>query len=225
MRWATTTDHKVTGGLRMTTAFSSFLLGGVLALLMRAELARPGMRLSSTEQYNQLFTTHGTVMMLLFAITVLSAVVWAHHMFATGAVPLPFFSLTSFLTTVPTGVKFFNWIGTMSKGSLPFEPPMLWSLGFRTTCLLCAAVALRLAPLVRGAVRRRAERIRRGHGDHRGAGAALALLGAQGGRVAPGRLGARLELLQTGGQHLGHRQPVGVGALVGEQFLDLLDGQ
>ncbi|MFE1749366.1 cytochrome c oxidase subunit I [Streptomyces anandii] len=343
MRWATTTDHKVIGNLYMTTAFSFFLFGGVLALLMRAELARPGLQLFSNEQYNQLFTIHGTVMMLLFAtpmfagftnavmplqigapdvafprlnalsywlylfgglmvvsgflvpggaagfgwfayaplnsamrspgaggdlwvmglvvtglsttlgavnfittilclrapgmtmfrmpiftwnalftsilvlpafpvltaallaleadrkfgahifegadggallwqhlfwffghpevyivalpffgivseiipvfsrkpvfgyltlvgatiaITMLSAVVWAHHMFATGAVLLPFFSLMSFLIAVPTGVKFFNWIGTMHKGSLSFETPMLWSLGFMVTFLL-----------------------------------------------------------------------------------------
>jgi cytochrome c oxidase subunit I len=38
--------------------------------------------------------------------------VWAHHMFTTGAVLLPFFSLITFLIAVPTGVKFFNWIGT-----------------------------------------------------------------------------------------------------------------
>nr|WP_189703852.1 cytochrome c oxidase subunit I [Streptomyces anandii] len=343
MRWATTTDHKVIGNLYMATAFSFFLFGGVLALLMRAELARPGLQLFSNEQYNQLFTIHGTVMMLLFAtpmfagftnavmplqigapdvafprlnalsywlylfgglmvvsgflapggaagfgwfayaplnsamrspgaggdlwvmglvvtglsttlgavnfittilclrapgmtmfrmpiftwnalftsilvlpafpvltaallaleadrkfgahifeaadggallwqhlfwffghpevyivalpffgivseiipvfsrkpvfgyltlvgatiaITMLSAVVWAHHMFATGAVLLPFFSLMSFLIAVPTGVKFFNWIGTMHKGSLSFETPMLWSLGFMVTFLL-----------------------------------------------------------------------------------------
>nr|BFD86377.1 cytochrome c oxidase subunit I [Streptomyces sp. Xyl84] len=343
LRWATTTDHKVIGNLYMATAFSFFLFGGVLALLMRAELARPGLQLVSAEQYNQLFTIHGTVMMLLFAtpmfagftnavmplqigapdvafprlnalsywlylfggltvvsgflvpggaagfgwfayaplnsairspgaggdlwvmglvvtgvsttlgavnfittilclrapgmtmfrmpiftwnalftsilvlpafpvltaallaleadrkfrarifeagdggallwqhlfwffghpevyivalpffgivsevipvfsrkpifgyvtlvgatiaITMLSAVVWAHHMFATGAVLLPFFSLMSFLIAVPTGVKFFNWIGTMHKGSLSFETPMLWSLGFMVTFLL-----------------------------------------------------------------------------------------
>ncbi|WP_431784249.1 aa3-type cytochrome oxidase subunit I [Streptomyces chumphonensis] len=70
------------------------------------------------------------------AITMLSAVVWAHHMFATGAVLLPFFSLTSFLIAVPTGVKFFNWIGTMWRGSLSFETPMLWALGFLVTFLL-----------------------------------------------------------------------------------------
>src|SRR5699024_6141492 len=43
------------------------------------------------------------------AITALSASVWAHHMFATGAVLLPFFSLMTFLIAVPTGIKFFNW--------------------------------------------------------------------------------------------------------------------
>ncbi|OIK27912.1 cytochrome c oxidase subunit I [Streptomyces malaysiense] len=70
------------------------------------------------------------------AITMLSATVWAHHMFATGAVLLPFFALMSFLIAVPTGVKFFNWIGTMWHGSLSFETPMLWSLGFLVTFLL-----------------------------------------------------------------------------------------
>ncbi|MEV6162510.1 cytochrome c oxidase subunit I [Streptomyces sp. NPDC052052] len=70
------------------------------------------------------------------AITMLSASVWAHHMFATGAVLLPFFSLMSFLIAVPTGVKFFNWIGTMWNGSLSFETPMLWAIGFLVTFLL-----------------------------------------------------------------------------------------
>ncbi|MBV7694265.1 cytochrome c oxidase subunit I [Streptomyces sp. TRM70350] len=69
------------------------------------------------------------------AITGLSVVVWAHHMFATGAVLLPFFSFMSFLIAVPTGVKFFNWIGTMWNGSLSFETPMLWSAGFLVTFL------------------------------------------------------------------------------------------
>jgi cytochrome c oxidase subunit 1 len=70
------------------------------------------------------------------AITMLSATVWAHHMFATGGVLLPFFSIMSFLIAIPTGVKFFNWIGTMWHGSLSFETPMLWSLGFMVTFLL-----------------------------------------------------------------------------------------
>ncbi|MFI9722176.1 cytochrome c oxidase subunit I [Streptomyces sp. NPDC052396] len=70
------------------------------------------------------------------AITMLSATVWAHHMFATGAVMLPFFSFMSFLIAVPTGIKFFNWIGTMWKGSLSFETPMVWAVGFLVTFLL-----------------------------------------------------------------------------------------
>jgi cytochrome c oxidase subunit 1 len=343
VRWFTTTDHKVIGNLYMVTAFGFFLAAGVMALLMRSELARPGLQILSEDQYNQLVTVHGTIMMLLFAtpmftgfanavmplqigapdvafprlnaftywvflfggltvlsgfltptgaasfgwfayaplngpvrtpgtgadlwtmglvvaglstilgsvnfittivclrapgmtmfrmpiftwnvlftsilallafpvlaaallaleadrklgahifdaanggailwqhlfwffghpevyivalpffgvvteilpvfsrkpifgyfgligatitITMLSAVVWAHHMFATGAVLLPFFSMMSFLIAVPTGVKFFNWIGTMWKGSLSFETPMLWSIGFLVTFLL-----------------------------------------------------------------------------------------
>ncbi|MDH2392560.1 cytochrome c oxidase subunit I [Streptomyces sp. HNM0663] len=341
--WLTTTDHKVVGNLYMVTAFGFFVFAGVLAMLMRAELARPGLQIFSAEQYNQLFTVHGTVMMLLFAtpmfagfanavmplqigapdvafprlnaltywlflfgglivvsgfiipggaasfgwfayaplngavfspghggdlwamglvlsgasttlgavnfiativclrapgmtmfrmpiftwnvlftsilvllafpvlaaallalmsdrtfgshvydsanggallwqhlfwffghpevyivalpffgvvseiipvfsrkpmfgyigmvgatiaITMLSAVVWAHHMFATGAVLLPFFAAMSFIIAVPTGVKFFNWIGTMWGGSLSFETPMLFSAGFLVTFLL-----------------------------------------------------------------------------------------
>jgi cytochrome c oxidase subunit 1 len=343
LRWATTTDHKVIGRLYMVTAFCFFLFAGLLAMGMRAELARPGLQFMSEDFYNQLFTVHGTVMMLLFAtpmfagfanavmplqigapdvafprlnalsywmylfgglmvvsgflvpggaasfgwfayaplnsayrspgaggdlwtmglvvtgvsttlnavnfiatimclrapgmtmfrmpiftwnvlftsvlvlpafpvltaalltleadrkfgahvfdatnggailwqhlfwffghpevyivalpffgviseilpvfsrkplwgylpmigatiaITMLSAVVWAHHMFATGAVLLPFFSLMSFLIAVPTGIKFFAWIGTMHRGSLSFETPMLWSLGFLVSFLL-----------------------------------------------------------------------------------------
>ncbi|KPH21671.1 hypothetical protein AN948_00420, partial [Rhodococcus sp. ADH] len=69
------------------------------------------------------------------AIAALSMAVWAHHMFATGAVLLPFFSMMSFLIAIPTGVKFFNWIGTMWKGQLTFETPMLFALGFLITFL------------------------------------------------------------------------------------------
>ena len=47
--------------------------------------------------------------------------VWAHHMFTTGAVYLPFFSLMTFLIAVPTGVKMFNWIVTMWRGKLTFS--------------------------------------------------------------------------------------------------------
>ncbi len=68
-------------------------------------------------------------------IAALSMSVWAHHMFATGQVLLPFFSFMTFLIAVPTGVKFFNWIGTMWRGQLTFETPMLFAIGFLVTFL------------------------------------------------------------------------------------------
>jgi cytochrome c oxidase subunit 1 len=68
-------------------------------------------------------------------IAALSMSVWAHHMFATGQVLLPFFSFLSFLIAVPTGMKFFNWIGTMWRGQITFETPMLFSIGFLVTFL------------------------------------------------------------------------------------------
>ena len=62
--------------------------------------------------------------------------VWAHHMFTTGAVFLPFFSLMTFLIAVPTGVKMFNWIVTMWRGKLSFDTPLLYAVGFLTMFLI-----------------------------------------------------------------------------------------
>ncbi len=70
------------------------------------------------------------------AIAALSVTVWAHHMFTTGGVMLDFFSLLTMAIAVPTGVKFFNWIGTMWRGKLSFETPMLWTIGFLLTFVL-----------------------------------------------------------------------------------------
>ncbi|MEU6190437.1 cytochrome c oxidase subunit I [Nocardia sp. NPDC047038] len=78
---------------------------------------------------------YGPLVYATISIGVLSAAVWAHHMFATGAVLMPFFSMMTFLIAVPTGVKFFNWIGTMWKGNLTFETPMLFAVGFIVTFL------------------------------------------------------------------------------------------
>ncbi|MDC7340710.1 aa3-type cytochrome oxidase subunit I [Streptomyces lydicus] len=352
IRWLTTTDHKTIGTLYLLTSFAFFLVGGLMALVMRAELARPGTQIVSNEQFNQAFTMHGTVMLLMFAtplfagftnwimplqigapdvafprlnmfaywlylfgslvavggfltpqgaadfgwfaytplsdvvrspgigadmwimglafsgfgtilgavnfittvvcmrapgmtmfrlpiftwnvlltavlvllafpvlaaalfaleadrkfgahvydpanggallwqhlfwffghpevyiialpffgivtevipvfsrkpifgyiglvaatisIAGLSVTVWAHHMYVTGGVLLPFFSFMTFLIAVPTGVKFFNWIGTMWKGSLSFETPMLWAIGFLVTFLFGGLTGVILA--------------------------------------------------------------------------------
>jgi cytochrome c oxidase subunit 1 len=79
------------------------------------------------------------------AISALSVAVWAHHMFASGQVLLPFFSFMTFLIGIPTGVKFFNWIGTMWRGHVTFETPMLWVMGFLVTFLFGGITGIILA--------------------------------------------------------------------------------
>ncbi|TWE13028.1 cytochrome c oxidase subunit I [Rudaeicoccus suwonensis] len=86
-----------------------------------------------------------TLVFATIAIAALSVSVWAHHMYATGQVLLPFFAVMTMLIAVPTGVKFFNWIGTMWGGSLTFETPMLWSLGFLVTFLFGGLTGIILA--------------------------------------------------------------------------------
>ena len=90
-----------------------------------------------------------TLVFATLAIGALSVGVWAHHMFATGVVLLPFFSAMSFLIAVPTGIKFFNWIGTMWGGQLTFTTPMLYAIGFLVIFLLggLSGVLLATAPL------------------------------------------------------------------------------
>ncbi len=66
------------------------------------------------------------------SIAILSMIVWAHHMFTTG-MPVTgqlFFMYATMLIAVPTGVKIFNWVATMWRGSMTFETPMLFAVGF-----------------------------------------------------------------------------------------------
>ncbi len=79
------------------------------------------------------------------AIAALSTGVWAHHMFTTGVVLLPFFSFMSYLIAVPTGIKFFNWIGSMWGGSISFKTPMLYCVGFLVTFLIGGLSGVMLA--------------------------------------------------------------------------------
>ena len=72
--FATGTDHKRVGAMTVVTALGFFFAGGVLALLMRTELASSGMQVVSHDTYNQLFTMHGTTMILLFAPPVVMGV-------------------------------------------------------------------------------------------------------------------------------------------------------
>jgi cytochrome c oxidase subunit I len=78
-------------------------------------------------------------------IAALSLGVWAHHMFTTGAVLLPFFSIMSLLIAVPTGIKIFNWIGTMWKGQIEYTSAMLFAVGFVITFLIGGITGIYLA--------------------------------------------------------------------------------
>ena len=91
-----------------------------------------------------LFGYVGMVFAML-AIGALSMAVWAHHMFVTGAVLLPFFSVMTFLIAVPTGMKFFNWVGTMWKGHITWDTPMIWAMGFMGTFLFGGMTGVMLA--------------------------------------------------------------------------------
>jgi heme/copper-type cytochrome/quinol oxidase subunit 1 len=71
--WLSAADHKTIGKRFIGTAFAFFLLGGILAALMRVQLARPENTFLDPDLYNQLFSMHGTTMMFLFAVPVMEA--------------------------------------------------------------------------------------------------------------------------------------------------------
>ncbi len=85
------------------------------------------------------------------SIAILSFIVWAHHMYVVGmpTAGVLFFMYATVLIAVPTGVKVFNWLATMWRGSMTFETPMLWAVGFifvftmgGFTGLICALVPI-----------------------------------------------------------------------------------
>ncbi len=86
-----------------------------------------------------------TLVFATIAIAALSVSVWAHHMYVTGQILLPFFSIMTMLIAVPTGVKFFNWIGTLWGGHLVFSTPLIWALGFLVTFLFGGLTGVILA--------------------------------------------------------------------------------
>src|SRR5690348_10770142 len=71
--WLTTTDHKSIAKRYIITAFLMFIAGGIEAGMMRMQLSRPENTLLGPDRYNQIFTTHGTTMMFLFAVPIMTA--------------------------------------------------------------------------------------------------------------------------------------------------------
>src|SRR6266567_5762414 len=70
--WLTTVDHKKIGIMYLYTTFFFFVVGGIMALLVRVQLAEPKNKFLTEAQYNQIFTMHGTTMIFLWVIPVLA---------------------------------------------------------------------------------------------------------------------------------------------------------
>ncbi len=90
---------------------------------------------------------YGWVVAAAVSLAVLSFGLWVHHMFTTGIphLGLAFFSAASTLVAVPTSVMIFSWIGTLWKGRVRMEPPMLWLVGFYATFVIGGLTGVMLA--------------------------------------------------------------------------------
>ena len=124
-----TTDHKLIGRMYLVTSFLFFIFGGILALLMRIELARPGMQFLSPEQYNQLFTMHGTIMLLFFATPLVFAFANLVLPLQIGAPDVAFprlnaFSYWLYLFGALTAVSGFITPGGAADGGWTFYLPL-----------------------------------------------------------------------------------------------------
>ena len=112
----------------VATAFLFFVLAGILALIMRTQLAVPGNNLVGHELYNQLFTMHGTVMMFLFAVPVVEAisVILLPNMQAARDLPFPRLSAYAFWAYFFGGLAFFTTIffGVAPNGGWFMYPPL-----------------------------------------------------------------------------------------------------
>ncbi|WP_201450836.1 cytochrome c oxidase subunit I, partial [Streptomyces sp. F-3] len=146
VKWLTSTDHKTIGTLYLVSSFVFFCIGGVLALVMRAELARPGLQIMSNEQFNQAFTMHGTLMLLMFATPLFAGFAnWimplqigapdvafprlnmlAYWLYLIGSI----IAISGFFT--PQGAPDFGWTGYAPLSDATHTPGMgadLWIMG------------------------------------------------------------------------------------------------
>ncbi len=143
--WLTTVDHKRIGMLYMATAFMFFLLGGFLALLIRAELALPGAQFLTDQQYNRIFGMHGTTMIFLFVIPLLVGLGNYIVPLQIGARDMAFPRLNALSYwlylfgglvlysswVVPEGAPAIGWTGYLPLASGQFSPSQgvdLWSI-------------------------------------------------------------------------------------------------
>jgi cytochrome c oxidase subunit I+III len=128
LRVLTEYNNTIIGVLYVATAFLFFLLAGILALLMRVQLAVPGSQFVAPELYNQLFTMHGTVMMFLFAVPVVEAmgILLLPNMLGARDMPFPRLSAYAYWAYAVGGLVFFTSIffGLAPTGGWFMNPPL-----------------------------------------------------------------------------------------------------
>ena len=147
VNYITSTDHKTIGYMYLIASFVYFLIGGVMALIIRAQLFEPGLQVVGTkEQYNQLFTMHGTIMLLMFATPLFAGFANVLMPLQIGAPDVAFprlnalaywfysfgslIAVAGFLT--PQGAASFGWFAYAPLSSTTFSPGIggnLWVLG------------------------------------------------------------------------------------------------
>ena len=158
--WLTTVDHKRVARRYIVTAFVFFLLAGVLALLMRAQLAYPDLRLIGPDRYNQMFSLHGSAMMFLFAVPIMEAVAvyLVPLMLGTRNIAFPRLNAFSYWVYLFGGIMIFaafvldvgpeaGWTGYVPLSSSDFSPGKrtdFWAqmITFTEVAGLCVAVEL-----------------------------------------------------------------------------------
>src|SRR3954464_8371457 len=158
--WLTHVDHKSIARRYLVTAFIYFLCGGMLAALMRLQLSRPDNSLIGPDLYNQIFSTHGTTMMFLFAVPVMQAlgiyfvplmvgaraiafprlVAFSYWMFLFGGI----FLFTSFLLNAGPNVGWFSYPPLSEALFEPSKRADVWAqlITFTEVASLASAVAV-----------------------------------------------------------------------------------
>jgi cytochrome c oxidase subunit 1 len=158
--WFSHVDHKSIGRRYLVTAFGFFLIAGVLAALMRLQLSRPDNTFLGPDLYNQIFTTHGTTMMFLFAVPVMQGlgiyfvplmvgarsiafprlVAYSYWMFLFGGI----FLYVSFLLNAGPDVGWFSYPPLAESLYTPSKRADVWAqlITFTEVASLAVAVAL-----------------------------------------------------------------------------------
>src|ERR671924_2034334 len=158
--WLSNANHQSIGRRFIVTAFVFFLLGGILALLMRLQLARPESRFLGPDLYNQLFTMHGTTMMFLFAVPIMQGIgiylvpllvgtrdvafprlnAFNYFVFLFGGIML----YTAFLLNIGPDVGWFSYVPLAGPEYSPGKRADIWAQMITFTELSSLGVAVEL---------------------------------------------------------------------------------